>query len=330
MSQPANLSASVRQRLLNFSRANGEAFDLTLGRYARERFLYRLGTSPHADRFVLKGATLFLAWQGEPHRITRDLDLLGHGDLTEETLSQLIREIAAHDVPDDALVFDPDSIRVSPIRETQAYDGLRVLLMARLGRARIPMQIDVGFGDAVTPDAKPVELPALLDFPAPSLSAYPPETVVAEKFESMISLGIVNTRMKDFYDLWHLSRTFAFEGAVLRLAVDRTFERRHTAKPEAVPIALTKEFSGDADKQSQWRGFVRRSNLDAPELSTLTEHLAAFLLPLLGSNLAGTSHWLPDHGWSSAQHRRQAGTARGLIHMADDFDDPLNDFEDYT
>jgi predicted nucleotidyltransferase component of viral defense system len=313
MSQPANLAASVRQRLLNISRASGEAFDLTLGRYGRERFLYRLSTSQHSDRFVLKGATLFLAWQGEPHRVTRDLDLLGTGEFTEDTLTQLIRDVTVQEVPDDALTFDADTIRVFPIRENQAYDGLRATLTAHLGRARIPLQIDIGFGDAVTPEAQPVQLPPMLDLPAPTLLAYPPETVVAEKLEALVSLGIANTRMKDFYDLWHLSRTFAFDGAILRQAVDRTFERRRTPRPDTTPIGLTADFSGDASKQAQWRGFAKRSHLDAPELGDIVQSLAAFLLPLLQPVSAEAGHWHPDYGWApSPRSRRQPGSPRGL------------------
>lgn len=199
--KPTNVGASVRARLLRLARERGEDFQLVLTRYASERLLYRLTSSRHASRFVLKGAALFTLWTGRAHRATRDLDLLGFGDSTEPHVRAVFADVLAGDVCDDGVRFDEDSLEVGPIREEQEYGGVRVVVIARIASAKVRLQVDVGFGDAVTPEAAMVEFPTLLDFPAPRLRAYPRETVVAEKVEAMVQLGLANSRMKDFYDL---------------------------------------------------------------------------------------------------------------------------------
>lgn len=208
---PKDIGASVRARLLRLARERGEDFQLVLTRYANERLLYRLATSGHASRFVLKGAALFTIWTGEPHRATRDVDLLGFGDPSEDHLRAVFADILAVEVDDDGVRFDESTLDVGPIREEQDYGGVRVVLIAQVTNAKVRLQVDVGFGDAITPDAMNVDFPPLLDFPAPNLRAYPRETVVAEKLEAMVKLGQANSRMKDFYDLAVLSQTFAFE-----------------------------------------------------------------------------------------------------------------------
>ena len=197
------------------AREQKEDFSIVLTRYGLERLLYRLSQSAHRDRFVLKGAMLFQLWSGHPHRPTRDLDLLGHGSPDPERFEGIFRDICRQNVEDDGLEFQSDSVRAESMKEDEEYQGLRLKLVSRLGNARIPIQIDIGFGDAVTPEPDEVIYPTLLDGPAPTLKAYPRETVVAEKFQAMVMLGIANSRMKDFYDLWILMRQFEFSGPAL-------------------------------------------------------------------------------------------------------------------
>jgi predicted nucleotidyltransferase component of viral defense system len=274
---PKNIGASVRARLLRLAEEHGEDFQLVLVRYANERLLYRLAKSEHASSFVLKGAALFTLWTGRPHRATRDLDLLGFGESTEDRVRRVFTEVIAVGVPDDGVVFDVESLDVGPIREDQEYGGIRVLLRARITTAQVRLQIDVGFGDAITPAAETVEFPALLDFEPPSLRAYPRETVVAEKLEAMVKLGMANSRMKDFYDVWLLSRTFEFDGDMLARAIRATFDRRRTPLPAGLPVALTPEFAADATKRTQWRAFLRKSSAgDAGELAEVVAAIALF------------------------------------------------------
>jgi len=264
-----DVGASVRARLLDLARKRSEDFQLVLTRYANERLLFRLAMSRHAPRFVLKGATLFTLWTGIPHRATRDLDLLGFGDPGEQRVRDVFAEVLSLDVPDDGVRFDLDSLAVSLIREDQTYGGVRVALIARVTEAQIRLQVDVGFGDVITPEASVVEFPPLLDFPAPRLHAYPRETVVAEKLEAMVQLGMANSRMKDFFDVAVLARIFDFDGELLTRAIRATFERRKTPLPTMTPVALTATFSEDPTKKTQWRGFLRKSG--APDVATLAE-----------------------------------------------------------
>lgn len=274
-----NLTQSVHQRLLNKARERKEDPNLVLIHYALERFLYRLGRSPHKERFILKGAMLFAAWTDQPHRPTRDLDLLGIGDSSDAALRQVFSEIVRTPVEPDGLEFDDGSIGISEIREAQDYPGKRIKLPGRLGNARLNLQIDVGFGDAVIPEPAEIEYPALLDLPAPRIRAYPCETVIAEKLQALVAFDMAISRMKDFYDIWMLSRQFPFEGARLSAAIAATFERRGTAVPEDVPTALTNEFAADRAKQTQWTAFLKRNALaDAPpDLHNVVEDLRAFL-----------------------------------------------------
>ena len=229
--KPRDIAASVRQRLLNLSRDRKEEFQAVLTRYGLERLTYRLARSPHGDEFVLKGAMLFTLWTGEPHRATWDLDLLGRGTIEVARLAKVFREVCEVAVDDDGLSFDGKGVRGERIREDLEYEGVRIHLGARLGVARIAIQVDIGFGDAVTPRPQKVTYPALLDFPAAELKAYPREPVVAEKFQAMVELGMANTRLKDFFDLWAIANTFEFDGETLAEAFARTFDRRDTALP---------------------------------------------------------------------------------------------------
>ncbi len=210
-----NVGASVRARLLSLAQRQGADFQLIVTRYALERFLYRLGVSPYRDRFILKGAMLFAIWLDDPYRPTRDVDFLGFGDNETEAVAEIFRKVCAVEVADDGVVFDVNKLRAESTREDTDYGGIRVQTQATVGGARVPIRIDIGFGDVVTPRPAEIEYPALLDAPPPKLRAYPKETVVAEKFEALVSLGHSNSRMKDFYDLWMLSRYFEFEQKTL-------------------------------------------------------------------------------------------------------------------
>jgi predicted nucleotidyltransferase component of viral defense system len=276
-----DLVASVRQRLTNVAKERGQEFQLVLTRYGVERLLYRLSHVPAKDRFVLKGAVLFYLWGSDTPRATQDIDFLGSGDASPEAVAKLIREVCEAEVEPDGLTFVAESVSAAEIRGRQKYGGVRVTLVAMLGRARIPLQIDVGFGDAVTPGVQVATFPALLDFPTARVRAYPPETVIAEKLQAMVALGIANTRMKDFYDLLVLDATQQFDGDTLAAAIRATFDRRNTAIPSTTPIALTEAFARDPEKQAQWRAFLSRGQLrNVPtDLDTVIERIAAFVLP---------------------------------------------------
>ena len=276
------VAQSVRQRLLNRSRETGEDYNLLLTHYAVERLLYRLSRSEYVNDFVLKGAMLFTVWTGALHRPTRDLDLLGFGEPSEERLIGVFRNLCNQAVDDDGMRFDANSVSAAPIRDEHAYAGIRLRIEAKLGNARLNVQVDVGFGDVVTPEAATEAYPTLLDQPAPRLRVYTPESVIAEKLEAIVSLGMANSRMKDFYDTWVLLQQFELHDAVLATAIRATFERRRTTIPSGVPLGLTDEFAGDPDKQRQWVGFLRRSGLaHTQELLAVVRTLRDRLLPLL-------------------------------------------------
>ena len=280
--KPANIPASVRQRLLNLAQQTNQDFGLLLTKYSLERLLYRLSVSPHREGFVLKGALLFDLWTEHPNRPTRDLDLLGHGDASLDKYRKLFSEICEQTVEDDGLNFIAKTVAAERIKDDEDYEGVRVLLQARLGVARISVQIDIGFGDVITPAPIEVEYPTMLNFPAPRLRAYPRETVVAEKFEAMVKLGMVNSRMKDFYDLWELSRRFDFEGSILMAAIQATFQRRATAFPRGTPFSFSPEFCDAPSKRTQWTAFLRKSGLKSEEtLGDVVAHIKTFLLPIV-------------------------------------------------
>ena len=285
MSQPnTNIAASVRQRLLTLSRTQGRDFQEVLTRYALERLLYRLGRSVHHDQFILKGALLFSLWLDERHRATQAMDLLGRGTPDPARLISVFQDICAAEVPDDGLLFHAESVVGGFIREDSIYGGVRLKLRATLERARIPLQVDVGFGDAVVPDPEEREFPALLDFPAPRVTAYRRETSIAEKFLALVSLGMDNSRMKDYFDLWLLSCEFPFDGNTLLQAVEACFVRRSVSLPATVPVGLTADFWQHPSKKTQWNAFVRQrvAAPDAlPAFDLVVSQIAEFLLPVL-------------------------------------------------
>lgn len=297
-----NIAASVRQRLLNISKENGEPFDLVLVRFALERFLYRIALSPFADRFLLKGALLFFVWGQDAYRPTRDGDLLASGSCDLGDMEKTFKQICGI-VFEDGIDFEAGSVRAQEIAEEKAYSGIRVNFVARLDNARIPVQFDIGFGDAVTPGPERIQYPALLDFPAPELGAYPTYTVVAEKFHAMVVLGMQNSRMKDFYDLWAMSRRFEFDGAILSDAISATFSRRKTPLPERAPVALSREFADSPAKGNQWKAFTRKNQLTGEELALgdLLAAIGVFVMPVvvaLQRKEKFAETWKPSGPWT--------------------------------
>lgn len=297
-----NTAASIRARLLLLAQSKSEDYQRMLGRYAIERFLYRLGRSPYRDKFALKGATLFTLWTGHTHRPTKDLDLLGQGSSAVGDVEQTIRGICEIQ-EEDGLAFDSASAEGTKIKEDDEYDGVRIKLLAYLAEARIPMQIDIGFGDAVYPEPELASFPVLLPMEAPLIRAYPREASIAEKFQAMVLLDIRNSRMKDFYDIWFIANTWTFNMASLRNAIFASFERRGSTIPTEVPFALTDDFLNDPRKTQQWSAFVNRLNPGerAPSLKEVGAVLRAFLLPCISSGSPkkpDTLSWTPKDGWS--------------------------------
>lgn len=296
-----NVAASVRERLLNISRKHGEPFDLVLVRYALERFLYRISVSPFSDRFLLKGALLYFVWGQDTYRLTRDGDLLASGSNDLRDMEKTFKQICGIAF-EDGISFEADSVRAQEIAEEKAYSGIRVNFVAHLAGAKIPVQFDIGFGDAVTPGPERILYPVLLDFPAPELRAYPIYTVIAEKLHTIVVLGMQNSRMKDFYDLYVLSRRFDFDGAVLSDAISATFARRETPLPEGVPVALSGEFADSPAKGAQWKAFIRKNRLtgEEPMFRDVLTAIGEFVMPVInalrrGDKLADT--WKPGGPW---------------------------------
>lgn len=287
----SGLVASIHARLLNLSKSRGEDFNLILTHYAIERFLYRLSLSPARDVFWLKGALLFDLWFDVPHRSTRDADFLGFGLADADALANTIREICRIPVA-DGMEFDSTSIVIEEIRDVARYGGLRVKLVGKLGNARCYVQLDVGYGDAVTPGPEEAIYPTLLDDqPPPRLIVYPRATVVAEKLEVIVSLGMANSRMKDYFDLRALAREGVVDPQLLGVAIAATFLRRGTALPIGVPLGLSDEFARDIAKQTQWNAFLSRNRLEAAPLEEIIVEVRNFVAePLrLAQHNLGTS-----------------------------------------
>ena len=294
-----NIAASVHQRLLNQARTSDRPFNEVLQYFGIERFLYRLSISPHAESFVLKGALLFRAWNTPDTRATRDIDFLAYMDNDLDTLAGIVRNICSVDYPDDGLVFDSDSIETRRIKEDADYEGVRIRLRSVLGRAMINLQIDVGFGDTIHPVAQHIDYPTILDLHSPKLRGYPPETVIAEKTEAMIKLGRLNSRMKDFYDIWQLSRQFNFSGDILSTAIQATLDQRQTEVMEFESMRIEILENVNADKQ--WLAFLQKAQLEAPASFNDTLILIGNLLgPVLSALKQGhhkSGKWVPPGPW---------------------------------
>jgi len=300
---PKNISASVRQQLLNLAKKRGEAFDMVLVRYALERLLYRISKSKWHDRFLLKGAMLFPLWYSVQYRSTKDMDLLGYGEGNVPSMLNTFKSICKLNVENDGISYLEENILGSEMREENKYQGVRMQLVATLSGARIPLQVDIAFGDMVIPDPEVALYPTLLDFPPPRILVYSKQSVVAEKFQAMVIFGIANSRMKDFYDLWVLASRTVFDGLTLSQAIKVTFERRKTTLPVKTPTPLTDLFAQDRAKKAQWESFTRKKGLyEKEELSTVIELLRKFLMPPTLAAAKGEPlnlHWRAGGPWKS-------------------------------
>lgn len=296
-----DFAASVRQRLLNEARKTNRPFSELAQYFAMERFLYRLSKSSYADKFVLKGALMLPVWKAPLARPTMNIDVLGQIDNNIEVIVDVIRSICAQHVESDGITFDENSVEGELITEDADYEGVRIKFRGKLGTVRISMQVDVGFGDVVVPPATPVVYPTILDLPKPHLLGYSMESTIAEKFEAMVKLGMLNSRMKDFFDIWFLARQFNFSGHTLQKAVKATFSTRSTDIP-SVPVAFMPDFSGDPIKDVQWKAFIRKNRLlNIPKgFQKIVEDVAAFLGPIvenLASNRPFKSSWKALGPW---------------------------------
>jgi predicted nucleotidyltransferase component of viral defense system len=300
------LAHSIHTCLVAKAKELGIEAQLLLERYALHRLLFRLSKSSYVDRFLLKGAQLMLIWIGESTRMTRDADLLGFGEITDAELGRIMADICMEPVVDDGMEYLDKSIRITPIREETAYGGRRIKLQARLGNARLPIQVDVGIGDAVMPEPEWVELPQILDLPAPRLRAYRPETSIAEKLEAIVARGLLNSRLKDYFNIYVLSAREPFELQVFSGAVRNTFERRGTSIPPELPDGLTRAFADAAGKMLQWRGFLEKSSVVdiSEDLGDVVASIAEFLgLAIVGAQGRGNPdwHWPSGGPWSSKE-----------------------------
>ncbi|HRD71275.1 MAG TPA: nucleotidyl transferase AbiEii/AbiGii toxin family protein [Legionella sp.] len=300
MKSPKNSAASIRQRLLNHSKTNQKPFNEVLQYYAMERFLYRLSLSQHKNKFILKGALMLRLWNAPETRPTMDIDMLGKTSNDAENILQQMGEILLVDVVEDGFYFDAASLKAERIKEDADYHGIRVLFKGNLDTAKIHMQIDIGFGDVVYPIPEKSMMPTILDLPAPELLAYSRETVIAEKFEAMIKLGSLNSRMKDFYDIWMLSRQFDFNGTELAEAIRLTFENRNTTLPIEIE-AFSEQFI--ESKQIQWTAFARRLNQEhvPVQFKDIISKIQTFLYPLavaLSNQSTIPKKWSVINQWS--------------------------------
>ena len=283
-----NIEASVRGRLQNAAQDTKRQFTEMLQYYGMKRFLYRLSKSEHAKQFILKGALMFNVWNVPARRTTVDIDFLAYADNAIPKMEKIIREVCETEVVPDGVVFDSKSVKGEKIKEDADYEGVRVKFRGNLGTARIPMQIDIGFGDAVVPKPKVIDYPVILDFPKPHLVGYTFETVIAEKFEAMIKLGALNSRMKDFYDVWLLIRQFTFNGTSLADAIERTFKNRRTELPKAIPFFASEIYNEQSDRNRIWKAFLEKNGIRAPEkLKDAAEAIENFLQPVVESIIAG-------------------------------------------
>jgi len=304
VTETQGIAHSVHTRLVARSKELHIEAQLLLERYALHRLLYRLSKSRHASRFLLKGAQLMLIWIGESARTTRDADLLGFGDLSDDRLREIFTDLCTVTVKPDSMKYLANSLRIMPIREENAYGGRRIHIQARLGNARLQLQIDVGIGDAVTPEPVWIELPQMLDLPAPRMKAYRPETSIAEKLETIVARDLLNSRLKDYFDIYVLSMNVSFELSVLSRAVKDTFERRGTPPPSEPPMGLTQAFVDEPGKPLQWRSFLNKVGATGvpDDLAIIIQSVAAFLVPVLDALTIepdNITSWPPGGPWQS-------------------------------
>lgn len=300
-----NITASILQRLKNYSEIRKEDRGLTLTRYAIERFLYRLSISKYAEQFVLKGAQLFQIWTDTPYRPTRDLDLLRFGspDITE--LEKIFKDVCIIETEiEDGIVYLAETVRGKVIREENEYDGVRIIFEFRIGKTGEFMQVDIGFGDVVNPPATVIQFPSILEMPSTNIKAYCRDTVIAEKVETMVNLGYANSRMKDFYDVYKLSNEFDFDGKTLKESIQLTFNKRKTNIPNEPPLAFTKEFYDDSIKQTQWNAFLKKNSLEPIALTQVVEIIKTFIEPIfiaISKSDDYNSAWSPNKAWMTCK-----------------------------
>lgn len=275
---PKDIAASVRQRLLNLARQEGQVFDVVLVAFGLERLVYRLSVSDYRDRFVLKGGMLVTLWTADTGRFTRDIDFLAFGSDEEVELKEAFSKILAID-GGDGLIYDAANLTAAAIREDQVYGGMRLHATAYLGTTQIPITVDLGFGDALGDPKYQIDYASLLDFPAASIRAYSPATVIAEKFQAVVALGLANSRMKDFYDLWTLPKAVKIDSQELADTILGTFNRRRTAIPTACPVGLSPEFSTEQGKETQWRAYSSGTTLEGKQLAEVTAEIWSWLEP---------------------------------------------------
>ncbi len=297
-----NIPASVKVRLLNIARDRNEIFTNLLIRYAMERFLYRLSISEYSDKLVLKGAALYSYWHGEPHRPTLDADFSSKKIISIKEAEKIVIHLCRVKVNDDGLNFIEETILTEDIREENEYQGIRIKFKTQLGQAVIPVQINIGFGDAIMTQPEKIEYPTLLDFPAPCLLAYSVEASLAEKIQIIFEKGIINSRMKDYYDIQFLISTFKIDGSKLQKALKKTFKRRKTLIPDTVPVGLSEEFIMDKQKNKQWEGFLNKIGIKESEISleNTVITLRDFIMPVIKSIVmkkAFNLKWQKKKGW---------------------------------
>lgn len=297
-----NIEASVRARLQNKAKETNRPFAEVLQYYGMERFLYRFSLSSYADKFILKGALMFTAWQIPDRRTTLDIDFLAYFDNKIVSIEKVIKDVCKVTAEEDGLRFDPDTVTGQKIKEDADYQGVRVKFTGFLERSRIPMQIDIGFGDIVYPKVRVIDYPVILDFPKPHLKGYPVESVVSEKFEAMIRLGMLNSRMKDFFDVWTMMRCFDFKGNVLVGALKKTFDHRKTALPEKKPLFAQEIYDENSDRQKLWKAFLIKGEIKhAPdELKAVAQDIEAFLIKpieFLAQGKAFDGEWNAPGPW---------------------------------
>jgi len=301
-----NIQASVRALLQNKAKETNRPFAEVLQYYGMERFLYRFSRSEYVDKFILKGALLFTVWQIPERRTTLDIDFLARYDKQVASIEAVMRDVCDVSVDPDGLVFDSKNVEGRKIKEDADYEGVRVKFLGFLERSRIPMQIDVGFGDIVYPKTKVVDYPVILDFPKPHLKGYPPEGVISEKFEAMVKLGLLNSRMKDFYDIWLMMRQFDFSGSNLAEALKRTFKHRKTDPPKAQPLFAEEIYNEKSDRQTLWKAFLKKGDIKhVPEkLSTTAREIEKFLIKPLDAINKGNrfnEEWKAPGPWKDTR-----------------------------
>lgn len=297
-----NIEASVKAKLQNKAKETNRPFSEILQYYGMERFLYRFSKSKYADKFILKGALLFAVWQIPDRRTTLDIDFLARFDNEVAAIENVMKNVCGTSVDPDGLIFDSQTVKGMKIKEDADYEGVRVKFTGFLDRARIPMQIDVGFGDIVYPKTKVIDYPVILDFPKPHLNGYPQESVISEKFEAMIKLGLLNSRMKDFYDIWLMTRQFEFKGANIASAIKKTFNNRKTDIPNNKPLFADEIYDEKSDRQTLWNAFLKKGDIQhAPEtLSATAKEIERFLIePImaLNGNVVFEKTWKQPKGW---------------------------------